>query len=89
MGIGSIPMLINGELFPMNVKHAAASLNEIVSLAFNFAWIYFFNWIKIKYGLHVIYFICSCNCLLGILFTYFVVIETKGKSLDQIQLELK
>lgn len=40
-------------------------------------------------GMHGAYFLFSGCCLLGFIFIYFCVPETKGKTLDEIQLFFK
>lgn len=89
MGIEMIPLLMTGELFPMNVKNTASTFSELISLLFNFASIKIFNWIKMSFGPQALYWFCCSNCFIGVLYTHFFVIETKGKTLEEIQTALK
>ena len=88
---GPIAWVITGEIFPLNVRAKAMSL----SVASNWLW----NW-AIAYatpylvnsdpgdaGLHVkVFFIWGSTCAGCFVFTYFCIPETKGLSLEQIDL---
>ncbi|XP_060530456.1 facilitated trehalose transporter Tret1-like [Cylas formicarius] len=84
-GFGSIPFTIVGEIFPNNVKSSAAAVNTSLRWLVGFLMTRFFRnlvdlievgWVFELYGL---------MCVLAAFFIGFVVAETKGKSLKEIQ----
>lgn len=89
MGIGMIPLLISGEIFPMNVKNISAAYCGIFTIIVSFISIGSISFVKNYYGEHVLFWCYTVICILGILFTYKYVPETKGLSLEEIQWKLK
>jgi len=88
---GPIAWVITGEIFPLNVRAKAMSLavssNWLLNFAIGFATPYLVNVGKGDAGLGVkVFFIWGSTCFCCILFTYFFIPETKGLSLEQIDL---
>ncbi|XP_072385996.1 facilitated trehalose transporter Tret1-like isoform X2 [Diabrotica undecimpunctata] len=88
LGMGSLPWTIMGELYPANVKSIASSLTASFCWLLGFLIVYFFDPIKEAIGLGVCFLIFTVCCAASIPFTKFFVIETKGKTLEEIQQEL-
>lgn len=88
LGFGPIPWMLVGEIFPSQIKGMA------VSIACLFNWFSvllvtkFFADIITLLGGHTAFWIFSGVALFGTFFTYVLVPETKGKTLDEIQMEL-
>ncbi|XP_052188066.1 sugar transporter ERD6-like 7 isoform X2 [Diospyros lotus] len=84
VGMGAVPWVIMSEIFPINVKGVAGSLATLMN--WFIAWLvsYTFNFLMSwsSYGTFVVY---GAINVLAILFIAFVVPETKGRSLEQIQ----
>lgn len=89
LGLGPIPWVISSEIFPTEIKSISSST------AGTFNW--FLAFILTKFYLQIIavigqdsafYIFCCCSTA-GIVFIYFIVPETKGKSITEIQLELR
>lgn len=89
IGIGPVTWAMMGEMFAADVR------SKCVALIAGFAWIlgfistkYFYLLIQIleKYGT---FWLFSIICGVGAIFVYFFVPETKGKTLEKIQEELK
>ncbi|VEN44662.1 unnamed protein product [Callosobruchus maculatus] len=89
IGLNTIPLLMLGEIFPTNVKASAVSLADMYYDLFASVSSKFFHWSSEEFGLHVPFFVFFCTCLLGLTFIIFLVPETKGKTLEDIQAELK
>lgn len=89
LGISSIPFVLFGELFTLDSKRIIAP----TALTLNFAFAYFValiftllaNWVRVQF----IYYIFGFICLIGLIFVQFFVPETKGKSLLEIQMDLR
>ncbi|KAI4326485.1 hypothetical protein MLD38_031795 [Melastoma candidum] len=84
VGMGAVPWVVMSEIFPVNIKGVAGGFATLVN--WFGAWLisYTFNYLMSwsSYGTFLLY--AAIN-LLGILFIVFVVPETKGRSLEQIQ----
>ncbi|KAI9063951.1 AmMst-1 [Trametes sanguinea] len=88
---GPVAWVIVGEIFPLNVRAKGISLsaasNWLWNWALAFATPYLVNSGKGNAGLGVkVFFIWGSTCAGCILFTYFCIPETKGLSLEQIDL---
>lgn len=88
LGFGPIPFMMVGELFSPQVKGIAGSS------ACCFCWLMAFVVTKcypdfsVMFGTYTTIWIFSAVAALGSVFVVFIVPETKGKSLEQIQVEL-
>nr|CAI5861577.1 unnamed protein product [Callosobruchus analis] len=86
--MGTIPVLMLGEMFPTSEKAVALGLADIsfgiivtiISKSFQFT--------KDSMGLHVPFFVFTASCVLGLMFIIIWVPETKGKTLEEIEHEL-
>lgn len=84
LGLGAIPWVIMSEIFPSNIKGMAGSLATllnwfsgwVVTLSFNTM----LDWSAA--GSFVIF---ACICSLALMFVAFIVPETKGRTLEEIQ----
>lgn len=89
VGMWNIPLLLMGELFPTNVRAFALCLIEIYFGLTVIAVSEFFQITMDTFGMHVPFFTFAGVCFLGLAFILMVVPETKGKSLEEIQDNLK
>jgi sugar porter (SP) family MFS transporter len=88
---GPIAWVITGEIFPLQVRAKAMSLsvasNWLWNFAIGYATPYLVNKEEGAAGLEVkVFFIWGSTCLGCLIFTYFCIPETKGLSLEQIDL---
>lgn len=89
VGWGPLPWAVMGEMFASNVKAKASSITVSVCWLWTFVITKFANNLKSAFnGNYATFWICGGFCILSILFTVFLLPETKGKSLQQIQDEL-
>nr|ACG44798.1 solute carrier family 2, facilitated glucose transporter member 8 [Zea mays] len=89
VGVGCVPIILLGELFPPNVKAFALCLCDIwfdIVVTFMSK---FFQLMKDNFGMHVPFFAFALFCGIGLVFIVLCVPETKGKTLEEIQLILK
>lgn len=88
LGMGPIPWVYLGEVFPRQIAGYAVS----ISCMFNFLCIFlitnYFDALNLWLVGGASFFIFSIFSFLGVVFIFFIVIETKNKSLEQILEEL-
>ncbi|XP_045473030.1 facilitated trehalose transporter Tret1-like [Harmonia axyridis] len=85
LGSGPLPWTIIGEIFPMEVKNVATSVCITVLNVLAFIFLFGFNLVKDEIGIGATFWIFSAFGMLSTIFIHFIVIETKGKSLSEIQ----
>ncbi|XP_028140279.2 facilitated trehalose transporter Tret1-2 homolog [Diabrotica virgifera virgifera] len=89
LGIGPIPMAIMGELFTSDVRAAGVSFIMTVMGTCLFCATTSFPIINEFLGLHWCIWMYSVFCLAGATFIYFMIPETKGKTVVEIQEYIK
>ncbi|GAB2220274.1 hypothetical protein Droror1_Dr00007918 [Drosera rotundifolia] len=84
VGMGGVPWVVMSEVFPINIKGIAGSLATLVNWFGAWAVTYTFNFLMSwsSYGTFILY--AAINAL-AIVFVVYVVPETKGRSLEEIQ----
>ncbi|XP_054277682.1 facilitated trehalose transporter Tret1-like isoform X2 [Macrosteles quadrilineatus] len=88
IGLGCVPNMIQGEMFPANTRGLASGVTSaIISLTSFITNKMYFN-LGESVGLYVNYAIFCVSCLYGVYFSLAVVIETKDRSLEDIQVGL-
>lgn len=85
LGFASLPWAISGELFPPNVKCVASTVNCSACFLLSFVITTFFPYLNMLIGIDKSFMLFSVFCAVSCVFIYFVVPETKGKSLYEIQ----
>ncbi|KAG5875058.1 hypothetical protein JTB14_026189 [Gonioctena quinquepunctata] len=89
MGLQTIPLLMIGEMYPTNIKAFALCSMDMYYSVIVAIISKFFHWSNDQYGMHVPFFTFFCCCVLGLVFIIIVVPETKGKTLEDIQADLR
>lgn len=88
LGFGPIPWLMMGEILPSKIRGSAASLATAFNWACTFivtkAFIDIMKWL----GFCATFSIFASICTLSIIFTFFCVPETSGRSLEDIERKL-
>lgn len=85
LGIGSLIMVVLGEVFPSNIKAKAVSLVSLIS-NLSVAMTSFGFPLALEYlGTAICFYIFSGCCFTGIVFIYISLPETKGKTFSEIQ----
>ncbi|KAL0457336.1 UNVERIFIED_CONTAM: Sugar transporter ERD6-like 16 [Sesamum latifolium] len=87
IGMGAVPWVIMGEIFPIYIKGIAGSLVCLVH--WSVAWLisYTFNFLMAWNAIGT-FWIYAGFCMLTVLFVAKIVPETKGKTLEEIQAAL-
>lgn len=88
LGFGPIPGIMMGELFSPEAKGVALGVVCILASILEFIVVKGFHNLLEWFDFAITFWIFACNCLVGTLFVYFLVPETKNKPLQQIQDEL-
>ncbi|KAF5269942.1 hypothetical protein FQR65_LT05741 [Abscondita terminalis] len=88
LGFGPIPWMISSELFPTEIKSVASSAAGTFNWFIAFLITKFYLNLQNAVGGDVTFYIFSAISVCGTIFVFFVVPETKGKSLEEIQKEL-
>lgn len=77
--------IVVGELFPSNVRGLATGIASTVNWFGNILVALFFPVLLDTVGLSVIFFGFAVICVIGFLFAKYILYETKGKSLEEIE----
>ena len=85
MSLGPIALLIISEIFPLKYRGSAMSVAIISNFIFNFITTGLFPISLYKFGGCITFLIFALICVISILFVYFVVPETKGLTLEEIE----
>jgi len=85
LGFGPIPWMLIGEILPSRAIGIAASLCTSFNWFLAFLVTLFFEKIKEAMTIQWCYFSFAIVCGIGVLYVLFIVPETKGKSLEEIQ----
>ncbi|XP_044733641.1 facilitated trehalose transporter Tret1-like [Chrysoperla carnea] len=89
IGVNALPYLILGELFPTSVKAHAASVMSICGSAFGAAGNKMYQVFLEEFDYPVTFGIFIMWMILALVFIYFMVPETKGLTLEEIQVKLR
>lgn len=85
LGLGAIPWLIMGEIFPNDVRALASSVATLLNWTLSFIITETFDTIRVALGPAVTFFLFAGICLSGGVFVAICVPETKGKTLEEVQ----
>ncbi|KAL1517466.1 hypothetical protein ABEB36_001229 [Hypothenemus hampei] len=89
LGMQTIPILMLGEIFSPNVKAFALCFADIYFSVIATIVSKFFQIMKDSFGMHAPFFAFSCSCVIGLVLIVLFVPETKGQTLEDIQIYLK
>jgi sugar porter (SP) family MFS transporter len=86
---GSIVWVLLGEIFPLGVRGAAMGIATVLLWSANFVVALTFPPLLEALGVGGLFAIYTFICLAAVLFTWLLVPETKGRSLEQIESDLR
>ncbi|XP_011023517.1 PREDICTED: sugar transporter ERD6-like 18 [Populus euphratica] len=87
IGMSGIPWVIMSEIFPINIKASAGSLVTLVNWSCSWLVTFAFNFMLEWNSAGTFFFFASMSAM-AFLFTWIMVPETKGRSLEEIQATL-
>ncbi|XP_057339495.1 uncharacterized protein LOC130676995 [Microplitis mediator] len=88
IGWGPLPWAVMGEMFSTEVKSKASGIVVFACWFLAFLITKYFSNIALAFGQYTAFWLFGVFCILSVLFTVFILPETKGKSLQEIQNEL-
>lgn len=89
LSLSPLMFVVTSEMYPSYIRGTAMSLSTGISWACAFIVVQLYPWMEQTLGTNIAFAIFAVLCLCAGLFIQFLVPETKGKSLEQIQKELK
>jgi len=89
LGLGPVPWLFMGEIFPAHAKAPAASIATVVNWSTSFVISFLFPVAQSLLQPQGTFLAFSAFCVVAALFGVFVMPETKGKTFDEIALWFK
>lgn len=87
LGLVLGPVLLVSELFPTSIKSKALGVADTFSVTMGTIASQLFHYTG-QFGIYIPFFVFSLSCAIGCVLIYYFLIETKGKTLEQIQLDL-
>ncbi|XP_011300591.1 facilitated trehalose transporter Tret1-like [Fopius arisanus] len=88
LGMGPVPFVVMSEVFAADIMSFASSVVFAMGWACSFLGTKFFPQIISTLGFHGCFLLLAFMCLYILVFTYFLVPETKGRSVESILKEL-
>ncbi|XP_022831124.1 facilitated trehalose transporter Tret1-like [Spodoptera litura] len=84
VGVGNLPYVLQAELFPVNVKGVASSTATMLACILSFLVTKCYQQMKDACGHYMVFWSFAFIGYVGVLFIYFFVPETKGKTLEEV-----
>lgn len=85
LGIGSLAWIVVGELFDHSIKSYGSTFAASFNWLIGFLITKFFGSVADALGIYYVFWIFGVFCIISFLFGLFLLPETKGKSLKEIQ----
>ncbi|MFG1300828.1 sugar porter family MFS transporter [Xanthobacter sp. V3C-3] len=88
IAIGPLPWVMMSEVFPLDVRALGMSVASLVNWGFNFLVVFSFPVLVAEFGLAGVFGLYAVVCVAGLAFTQWLVPETSGVSLEEIERHL-
>ncbi|KAL1137982.1 hypothetical protein AAG570_009677 [Ranatra chinensis] len=88
LGLVSVPTTVQGELLAVNVKGKASAITSIIMAMMSGIVVLIYLPVNDAIGLYFNFAVCLISTFSGAVFALFFMIETKGKTLEEIQVIL-
>ncbi|KAL1517431.1 hypothetical protein ABEB36_001196 [Hypothenemus hampei] len=89
LGLGLVPIVVTAEIFSSKVKALGMTIADLFYVIPAIVSIKIYTALVDNYGIHVPFYLFSASSFVAVTLIYFLVPETKGKTLEEIQLMLK
>ncbi|KAK9888744.1 hypothetical protein WA026_000971 [Henosepilachna vigintioctopunctata] len=88
-GLQNVPLLMVGELFPTNIKATAACLSDVYFSILASIVSKYFQYVNTNIGAYLAFYTFGVCCIINFSLVYLFVPETKGLTLEEIQMLLQ
>lgn len=89
IAIGPLPWVMMSEVFPLDCRALGMSIASLVNWGFNFIVVFSFPVLVADFGLAGVFGLYALVCVAGLAFTQWLVPETNGVSLEEIERHLR
>ena len=89
LSLSPLMFVVTSEIYPSHIRGTAMAVSTGISWGCAFLVVQLYPWMETTLGANVAFGIFAVLCLAAGLFIKFLIPETKGKSLEEIQKELK
>lgn len=89
LGLGIVPIVVTAEIFSSKIKALGMTIADLFYVIPAIVSITVYSILVENYGIHVPFYVFTCSSFGAVILIYFLVPETKGKTLEEIQLMLK
>lgn len=89
LGTASVTWSLLGELFTIEAKKTIASFAQVINHGLTFIIVLTFTTLVERFGIENIFYVFGLATFADIIFAYFIIPETRGRSIDEIQNQLR
>lgn len=89
IGLGTVPMIMIGELFPTNVKVAGVVVSDLIYSVSSLLSNIVFQYTNETFGMHTPFFVFGGVCIVASVLSMKYVPETRNRTLEEIQMILR
>ncbi|CAH1283192.1 unnamed protein product [Diabrotica balteata] len=89
LGLGMVPIVLTAELFPTKMKAFGMTIADGFYVIASLLSLQVYQRLTQHFGLQYPFYVFSFSCFIAAGFTYIFIPETKGKTLEEIQMILK
>jgi SP family arabinose:H+ symporter-like MFS transporter len=85
LSINAVIWVLSGEIFPNRIRGRAMSIATFSNWATNFITAFLFPWYVAQIGMNMGFYTFAITSLIATIFFWYLVPETKGKTLEEIE----
>jgi sugar porter (SP) family MFS transporter len=85
ISLGPVPFVLTSEIFPLHIRAQGMSFAATSNWTFNTLVVASFPSLLVWFGVSYVFLFYSIICLIGLLYTFWFIPETKGLSLEKIE----
>lgn len=89
IGLGTVPMIMLGELFPTNVKVPGVAIADLIYSLSSLSANVVFQYTEEAFGMFAPFFVFGSVCVFAVMLSIKYIPETSNKTLEEIQMILK
>lgn len=89
LGLGIVPIVVTAEIFSAKMKAMGMTASDGMYVIAAIISVEIYQWLTALSGMHLPFYVFALSTFAIVLFTVFYIPETKGKTLEEIQMLLK